>query len=83
MLKIKGTVLANGKPVSVGDVLVMKDIVKVQGEDSFIHVKLSDGSMILQKEGRLKFKILESSIKVCDILSQNVRGSFFCSSAAL
>lgn len=73
VLRLNGEAFVDGKPVKKGDMISQGKSIEVKGEKSFIQVKLSDGSLILQKEGTLKFRVLEKE----KTLLQFLKGKIF------
>lgn len=59
VIKIRGEATSNGNTLKLGDTLSEGDEIVVTGKESFLQVKLDDGSMILQKEGKMRLKVLK------------------------
>ncbi len=71
-MRLNGDVFANGKKVILKQLLNEGDKVEVKGKKSFVQVKLSDGSLILQKEGLLNYKILKPKKSLIHFLKGNL-----------
>jgi hypothetical protein len=59
VLKVKGEAFVDANPITTGSKLKEGDEVKVVGSTSFIHMRFSDGSMMLQKEGTSTLKMIK------------------------
>lgn len=72
VVRLKGQAFVDGKAVKENDLIPQGKEVQVKGKGSFIQVKLSDGSLMLQKTGTLKFKILEKEKTLISLLKGQI-----------
>lgn len=72
VVRLKGEAFLEGKTLKKGDMIPKGKEVEVKGEGSFIQVKLSDGSLILQKAGKMKFRVLEKQKTLIQFLKGRI-----------
>lgn len=73
VLRMKGEVRTLTSAIKTGDILKEGETIEVIGKKSFVQLKLTDGSLILQREGKLKLKILKKGQTLINFL----RGKIF------
>ena len=59
VITVKGEAFVDENPIVTGSKLKEGDDVKVVGPKSFVHMRFSDGSMMLQKEGTATLKMIK------------------------